>query len=89
MVVPDIPSPALAAFEFFLLFEHELFVLRRKWTGVTWLFLVNRYLTIAFVITMIAPYAPNVSSLLSHRYLTYLLIVMIPDVSARSLNSDD
>ncbi|KAF7791147.1 hypothetical protein EIP86_002158 [Pleurotus ostreatoroseus] len=52
-------TTTLACYEFFLLLEHEIFLLRRKWTGITWLFLANRYLLIAFVITMIAPYTPK------------------------------
>ncbi len=38
-------------------------VWRKKWTAATWLFILNRYLLVAYTILSIVPYTPRVSAI--------------------------
>ncbi|KAJ3552007.1 hypothetical protein NM688_g4385 [Phlebia brevispora] len=52
---------ALACYEYFLTLEHEWdFLWNRKWTVATWLFLANRYVMLAEVALVNAPFTSQV-----------------------------
>ncbi|THG93861.1 hypothetical protein EW026_g7488 [Hermanssonia centrifuga] len=47
---------ALIAYEYIMTIDQEVeMIWRRKWTLVTWLFMANRYITIAFIIWEASP----------------------------------
>ncbi|KAJ3558484.1 hypothetical protein NM688_g903 [Phlebia brevispora] len=51
-------SISLVCYDFLLTFEYEYeFLWRRKWTGATWLFIVNRYLMLAATIAQSVPFS--------------------------------
>lgn len=52
---------ALGFYEYLITLEYEIdFLWRRRWTAATWIFQLNRYSTLAYAITTIAPYSPQV-----------------------------
>ena len=53
---------ALLAYDYILTIQDEWSLLcRRKWTGSTWIFIVNRIVILAFLLIQIAPFNAQVS----------------------------
>ncbi|THG95253.1 hypothetical protein EW026_g6366 [Hermanssonia centrifuga] len=51
---------ALVAYEYIITLEQErTMIWHRKWTLATWLFMINRYLLIGFIILSVAPYTSS------------------------------
>ncbi|KAJ3558448.1 hypothetical protein NM688_g925 [Phlebia brevispora] len=59
-----IAALTLFVYESLITFEHEIgIVWQRKWTPATWLFLANRYLMLASLVTQVAPPIGQMSQL--------------------------
>ncbi|KAJ3526724.1 hypothetical protein NM688_g8225 [Phlebia brevispora] len=72
----------VACYEFLATFRHEYeLVWKRRWTGATWLFLANRYLTLANIIVLISPYSSEV------RYAAAVVELADPHIGLRLLES--
>lgn len=55
-------SSALAAYEYVITFQQEVSMLwRRRWSAVTWLFVLNRYLLMIVTVCTVVPTSAQVS----------------------------
>lgn len=72
---PHAPPIALAAYEHISTTcdEYTLFF-KRKWTGSTWIFALNRYLLLILVIYNSSPVTPTVSTTISYDHVKYICI---------------
>lgn len=55
-------TTALVAYEHLITLKYEVnFLCGRKWSAATWIFVMNRYLLLAYVSFSSAPFSPQVS----------------------------
>lgn len=59
---------ALVLYDYIITLKHEVDLLwRKKWSIAAWIFVLNRYLLLAYAVSTVTPWGPQVSISFSRR----------------------